>query len=73
MLHPSHNEFSGCWCVMDIIKESAEGVQTKMDFRVLDVLQVGVWTEANPLVLQKGCFPSLEVDMFIHLALKQSF
>ncbi|CAJ1438644.1 unnamed protein product [Effrenium voratum] len=33
LLHPSHNEFEGCHCAMHFIKQSAEGLLARAEFR----------------------------------------
>lgn len=37
LLHPSHNEFEGCHCAMHFIKQSAEGLLARAEFRNLTV------------------------------------
>ncbi|CAE7210119.1 unnamed protein product [Symbiodinium sp. CCMP2456] len=37
LLHPSHNEFEGCWCAMDIIKRAADDLLSKIEFRPPDM------------------------------------
>ena len=33
LLHPSHNEFQGCSYVMEFVKQAAEGLLSKAEFR----------------------------------------